>query len=407
MNKDSVVIIGAGQAGFQVAHSLRQASYEGRITLIGNEKYLPYQRPPLSKAFLQGKMDDEGILLRQEDFYSKNTIDLMIGQHAENIDRLEKSVQLCTGSTLHYTHLVLATGASVRRLNIAGSDLDGVVYVRSLGDAKSLKIRMERAHNIVVIGAGFIGLEFAAVAAKLGKKITVVESQPRLMERAVAPIISHFFKQQHENHGVNFLLNAQVKNIAGEKGTVKFIELEDGQIILADMVVVGVGVVPNDQIAREAGLTCSNGIDVDTDLRTSDADIFAVGDCAYAHNIFAKVKMRVESVQNAVDQGKHVASRIMGDESPNKAVPWFWSDQYDFKLQMVGINTGYETTILRGNVENCKFSVFYYKKGGLVGIDTVNNGVDHMLGRKLIGQGLSVPPEAAADETVNLKIYLA
>lgn len=405
-NMDSVVIIGAGQAGFQVAHSLRQTSYGGKITLIGDEAYMPYQRPPLSKAYLQGGHDEESLLLRPADFYIQNNIEIMTGQRVEAVNRSEKYVQF-NSNKLNYTHLVLATGTRVRKLSIAGAELDGVVYIRSLDDAKNIKVRMETAHNIVVIGGGFIGLEFAAVARKFGKNVTIIEAQSRLMARAVAPLVSEYFREQHESHGANLIFNVQVKSIIGENNTVKYVELADGYQISADIVVVGIGVISNDELARDAGLACNNGIETDESLCTSDPAIYAIGDCACNYNVFANAKIRVESVQNAVDQAKHVASHIMGNQVSYKSVPWFWSDQYDLKLQMVGISIGFDKAVLRGSIENNKFSVFYYKQDMLISIDTVNRGADHMLGRRLIGQGLSVPPEIAADETVDLKIYLS
>ncbi len=406
MNTDSVVIIGAGQAGFQVAHSLRQASYSGNITLIGDETYLPYQRPPLSKAFLKGDQDEESLLLRQVDFYKQNKIELIIGQGIKTINRLEHYVQLGNGRQFQCRHLVFATGARVRRLDIPGADLDGVVYIRSLDDAKNIKTRMENAQNIVVIGGGFIGLEFAAIAIKLKKNITVIEAQSHLMARAVSPVMSDFFEEQHKNHGVKFYFNAHIKNILEENRSVKFVELVNGQLIPADMIVVGIGVVPNDQLAQDSGIACSNGIEVDAHLCTNDPDIYAVGDCAQHYNTFAKAKIRVESVQNAIDQAKYVAAHIMGDRSGYRSVPWFWSDQYDLKLQMVGINTGFDMTVLRGALESKRFSVFYYRQNTLIGIDSINQGADHMLGRKLLGQGINITPEIAADETIDLRIYL-
>jgi 3-phenylpropionate/trans-cinnamate dioxygenase ferredoxin reductase component len=405
LNTQSVIIIGAGQAGFQAAHSLRQGGFAGKITLVGDEPYLPYQRPPLSKAFMLGTQDEEGLLLRQPDFYVQNTIDITIKQRAIAIHRTQKHVQLTDGQQLQYDHLVLATGARVRKLELQGAELDGVFYMRSLDDAKDIKSRMESATNIIVIGGGFIGLEFAAVARKFGKNVTIIEAQSRLMARAVAPIMSEYFAQQHQAHGVNILLNTQIDSIIGHT-KVSGLKLKDGTIILADLVVVGIGVIANDTLAHEAGLTCKNGIVVDECLCTIDPAIYAIGDCVQHHNVFANAAIRVESVQNAIDQAKCVANNIMGEKIPYKAVPWFWSDQYDLKLQMVGINTGFDMAVTRGDSATRKFSVFMYKEGQLIGIDCVNRPADHMLGRKLIGQGLNVPPEIAQDETANLKAYL-
>ncbi len=406
MNTQSVIIIGAGQAGFQAAHSLRQGGFAGKITLIGDEAHLPYQRPPLSKAFMLGTQNEDGLLLRQPDFYAQNTIDIITNQRVSVIHRTQKHVQLNDGQTLRYDHLMLATGARVRKLEVQGAELDGVVYMRSLDNAKDIKARMETATNLVVIGGGFIGLEFAAVARKFDKNVTVIETQSRLMERAVAPLMSEFFREQHQNHGVNLLFDTQIDSILGGI-KVSGLKLKNGTIIPADMIVVGIGVVANDALAQEAGLPCQHGIIVDEYLTTADIAIYAIGDCVQYYNHFAQAQIRVESVQNAIDQAKCVAANIMGEKAPYKAVPWFWSDQYDLKLQMVGINTGFDLAVTRGDPATHKFSVFMYKESQLIGIDSVNRPSDHMLGRKLIGQGLNVPPEIAADENVDLKAYLS
>jgi 3-phenylpropionate/trans-cinnamate dioxygenase ferredoxin reductase component len=401
----SVIIIGAGQAGFQTAHSLRQGGFTGKITLIGDESHLPYQRPPLSKAFMLGAQDEGTLLLRQPDFYAQNSIDVIVNHRVEAINRTQKHVQLTNGQELHYDHLVLATGARARKLELEGEDLDGVMYMRSLNDGKDIKARMEHSTHIVVIGGGFIGLEFAAVSHKFGKNVTVIEAQSRLMARAVAPVMSDFFANQHQNHGVNLLLNTHIERIIGDT-KVSSIQLKNGEIIPADLVVVGIGVIANEELAQEARLTCQNGIVVDEYLCTNDPAIYAIGDCVQHYNAFAHATIRVESVQNAIDQAKCVATNIMGAKMPYKSVPWFWSDQYDLKLQMVGINTGFDVAVTRGDLASHKFSVFMYKEGQLIGIDSVNRPADHMLGRKLIGQELNVPPEIAQDETADLKAYL-
>jgi 3-phenylpropionate/trans-cinnamate dioxygenase ferredoxin reductase component len=405
LNTQSVIITGAGQAGFQAAHSLRQGGFTGKITLIGDEAHLPYQRPPLSKAYMLGTQNEEGLLLRQPDFYAQNTIDVIVNQRVAAINRAYKNVVLINGQVLNYDYLVLATGARVRKLQVQGKELDGVVYMRSLDDAQDIKTRMKTATNIVVIGGGFIGLEFAAVARKFCKNVTVIETQSRLMERAVAPLMSEFFKAQHQNHGVNLLFNTQIDAILGDT-KVSGLKLKNGMIIPADMIVVGIGVIANDALADEAGLPCQHGIIVDEYLATADLTIYAIGDCTQHYNHFAQAQIRVESVQNAIDQAKCVVSNIMGEKTRYKAVPWFWSDQYDLKLQMVGINTGFDLAVTRGDPATHKFSVFMYKQSQLIGIDTVNRPSDHMLGRKLIGQGLNVPPEIAADEDIDLKAYL-
>ncbi len=422
MSQLSVVVIGSGQGGFQVAHSLRQDGFAGRITLVGDEPYLPYQRPPLSKAYLLGKQDADGLLLRQPDFYAQEKIELSFPERVIAVDRVAKKVELASGKYIAYDNLVLATGARVRELPVEGASLenmrlentrlenkrlDGVFYMRTLDDAKAIERRLPQAKNIVVIGGGFIGLEFAAVARQLGKQVTVVEALPRLMARVVAPVMSNYFAGVHQAHGVDLRLGVGVTRLLDVNGKIESIELADGSLLPADLIVVGIGVIANDELASEAGLECQNGVLVDGYLRTGDPSIYAIGDCVQHENIFAGARIRVESVQNAVDQARSVASSILGNNAPYRSVPWFWSDQYDLKLQMVGISTGFDQTVLRGETASNRFSVFYYRQAKLIGIDSVNRAADHMLGRRLIGQGLSVPPEVAADEAADLKSYLA
>lgn len=400
------VIIGAGQAGFQVAASLRAEGYQEPVTLIGEEPHIPYQRPPLSKGFLLGKENHESVELRPLAFYRDHAIDLLTYETAISIDRAAGRVRLASGRAVSYDKLVLATGARNRLLPVSGATLDGVLYLRSLGEAAALKQRLDHAHQIIVVGGGFIGLEVAAVASTLGKQVTVLEALPRLMSRVVAPVISDFYLRLHSSRGVQVVCNAAVCEIVGSHGKAQSVKLSDGATHPADLVIVGIGVVPNSEIARAGGLKVANGIAVDEQVRTSDENIYAVGDCAEHPNRFATARIRLESVQNAADQGQCAAERILGRAGCYSAVPWFWTDQFDIKLQMVGISTDHDRAVTRGSAESRKLSVFYFKENRLIAIDSINRPLDHIIGRKLLAAGTSLTSEQAADESVDLKRFV-
>lgn len=401
-----VVIVGAGQGGFQVAASLRAHGYEAPITLIGDEPHLPYQRPPLSKDYLLGKQAIEKTDLRPRAFYETQRIELMVGERVSEINRGEidrenrgspnhSKVRLASGRSIPYSYLVLATGARVRTLPI-----DGALYLRGRDDAIQLKHRLDDARTVAIIGGGFIGLEVAAAARALGKRVTVVETQPRLMSRVVAPAISEFYRELHTGQGVEILFGAHA-------------------IPAADLVIAGIGVIPNDELARQAGLTTANGIAVDSYLRTSDENIYALGDCAEHDNPYAGDRVRLESVQNAVDQAKCVAANLIANVAggdgeqprpigqPYDAVPWFWTDQFDVKLQMAGLSAGCDQVVMRGDPGSRKFSVFYFKDGQFRAADSINRPADHMLARKLLAAKALVTPEQAAEEGFDLKSLLA
>ena len=397
------VIVGTGQAGFQTAASLRSEGYQEPVTLIGEEPHIPYQRPPLSKGFPLGTQDLESIELRPSKFYQDHDIYLMPGERVIAIDRTARFVNLAAGSRVPYDKLVLAVGARNRLLPIKGAELEGVLYLRSLDEALVLKERLNTAQQIVVIGGGFVGLELAAVACSLGKSVTVLEALPRLMSRVVAPIISEFYRELHSNKGVKIFCGAYVSEIAGSGGAVHEVVLSDGRIFPADLVLVGIGVVPNIELARDAGLRISNGITVDENLQTDDQNIFAIGDCAEHPCVFAGARIRLESVQNAADQAQSVAVAIAGRRDSYRALPWFWTDQFDIKLQMAGISQGHDQIVTRGNLEGRKLSVFYFRENRLVAIDSINRPLDHMIGRKLLAAAVPLTPEQAADESVDLK----
>jgi 3-phenylpropionate/trans-cinnamate dioxygenase ferredoxin reductase subunit len=403
MKSDGVVIVGAGQAGFQIAASLRGQGYEGRIALIGDEPNLPYQRPPLSKGFMTGQQNIEDTTLRPIAFYQSHRIDLVTGTKVTEIDRLDRSVSLASGRRVPYKALVLAVGARNRILSVKGAELDGICYLRTDTEGVEIQQRLEYARNIVVIGGGFIGLELAASAGTLGKSVRVLELQSRLMPRVVSPILSDFYRDLHISKGVEISLDVALSEISGLQGRVTKLVLSDGSVCPADLVLVGIGVVPNVELAGNAGLSVSDGVVVDAHLRTEDESIYAIGDCADHPNPFAGGRVRIESVQNAVDQAKCVAAAIVGRSDNYRAVPWFWTDQFDIKLQMAGLSRGYGRIVTRGEPESRKFSVFYFRDDRLAAVDSVNRPGDHLAGRKLIGAGTQITPEQAADLSVDLK----
>jgi 3-phenylpropionate/trans-cinnamate dioxygenase ferredoxin reductase subunit len=401
------VIVGAGQGGYQVAASLREAGYEAPVIIVGDEPVAPYQRPPLSKAYLLGEMTLDRLMLRPDSFYETRKIDLLLGDRVTQIDRSASRIHLASGSSLSYDHLVLAIGARNRLLPLEGADLDGVMYLRTLAESDAIHARFEAANTIVVIGAGFIGLELAAVASKFGKEVHVIEALPRVMSRAVSPAISQFYAEAHEAWGTTMHLNARLQKIDGKDGRVTGVSLADGRTIAADLVLVGIGIVPNVELAQEAGLKVDNGIVVDKHLVTADLAISAIGDCASFPDPNTHQHIRLESVQNAVDQARCVAKRITGNAEVYNAVPWFWSDQRDLKLQMVGLTNACDHTVIRGDAAARAFSVFCFQGEKLVGIESVNRGADHMFGRRLLAANESITPDEAADLSFDLKARLS
>ena len=387
-----VVIIGGGQGGYQTAASLRADGYQERITLISEEPGVPYQRPPLSKGFLLGKQEQRHAELRPASFYQTHKIDLVTGC-ATAIDRANRRVTLDSGAQIEYDTLVLATGARNRTLAHKN-----VFYLRTLSEAAEIRQRLSAAQDVVVIGGGFIGLEVAAAARTLGKQVTVIEAHVRLMARVVAPVVSEHFRSQHEQKGVDILLNSAVVGIGEHE-----VELRDGTRRPADLVIAGIGVAPNQELAREAGLLTGNGIIVDKHLRTADERIYAIGDCAEYPHPLAELRVRLESVQNAVDQAACVAKAVTGHGAPYTAVPWFWTDQFDIHMQMVGLPEGFDQVVTRGDPETRKFSVFYFRQGGLRAVDSINRPADHLTARKLIAAHAKLSPEQASDESFDLK----
>lgn len=406
MTDGPVIIVGAGHGGYQVAASLRQAGFAGRICLVNDEAHLPYQRPPLSKAYIKGSSGPESLMFRPAKFYEDQGIELIAGR-AVSINRAGRSVLLGSGQSLPYGHLVLATGARNRLLDLPNANLPDVKYLRILDDSEALRRIMPSKTRVVVIGAGFIGLEFAATARLKGLEVDVLELAPRVMARAVTAEVSEYFQARHREAGIRIHLGVQATSIEAEDGKVTGVSLSDGRHLPADLVVVGVGVLPNIELAAEAGLPVAAGIVVDEFLSTSDPNISAIGDCALFASPRFGGSLRVESVQNATDQARCLAARLTGDAKPYDGHPWFWSDQGDDKLQMAGLTTGYDRVVLRGDPAKKAFSAFCYHGDRLLGIESVNRAGDHMFGRRLQAMDRSITPEQAADESFDLKSALA
>ncbi|WP_439405324.1 NAD(P)/FAD-dependent oxidoreductase [Bradyrhizobium sp. DASA03076] len=406
MTEGPVIIVGAGHGGYQVAASLRQAGFAERICLINDEAHLPYQRPPLSKAYIKGSAGPESLMFRPEKFYQDQKIELISGR-AVSIDRAARKLLLASSETLPYGHLVLATGARNRLLDLPNANLPDVKYLRILDESEALRAIIPSKTRVVVIGAGFIGLEFAATARIKGLDVDVLELAPRVMARAVTAEVSEYFQARHREAGIRIHLGVQATSIEAENGKVTGVSLSDGRHLPADLVVVGVGVLPNIELAAEAGLPVAAGIIVDEYLSTADPDISAIGDCALFASPRFGGSLRLESVQNATDHARCLAARLTGDKKPYDGHPWFWSDQGDDKLQIAGLTTGYDRVVLRGDPAKKAFSAFCYHGDRLLGIESINRAGDHMFGRRLQAMDRSITPEQAADESFDLKSALA
>jgi 3-phenylpropionate/trans-cinnamate dioxygenase ferredoxin reductase subunit len=400
-----VVIVGSGQAGFQAAVSLRENGHLGPISLVGDEHQLPYQRPPLSKKYLDGSQDADAVWLRPESFYKAHAVRLHRGDAVVAIDRSGRRAHLKSGRSLDYAHLVLALGARPSWPRLPGIDADNVHCLRTFDEADALRTRLTEHSRVVVIGAGFIGMEIAAMAASQGHRVTVIDVADRVMSRGVAPELSAHVTAVHESRGNTVLLSQVVAALHGGNG-VEAVELGDGQLIPADVVVVGVGVRPNTEVAEAAGLAIDNGIVVDDQLLTSDPRISAIGDCANYPSVHAGGRVRLESVQNAVDQARHVARRLSGQATcAYSEVPWFWTNQFDMRIQTAGIGGADDERLVRGDRANGKFSVFRFREGTLVAVESVGRPADHMAARKLLAQEWRPTPEQVAAEDFDLKKF--
>lgn len=401
MPTPTTVIVGAGHAGFQLAVSLRQSGYGGRVRLVNGEAELPYQRPPLSKTYLKGEGGLAALAFRPGKFFAEQDIELL-GERAVAINRAAKRLRLASGASLVYDHLVLATGAANRPLPLSDPRVP-VAYIRSFAETEELRLRLASARHVVVVGAGFIGLEFAATARARGLLVDVVELGPRLMARAASPELAAFFQARHEAAGVRFHLGAQIAAVAFDGGRIGGVTLDTGTRIAADCIVAGIGILPNTALAREAGLAVQSGIVVDEQLLTSDPNISAIGDVALFPCRHAGGMVRLESVQNATDQARCVAARLTGKPHAYDALPWFWSDQGSDKLQIAGLFNGFDHTIVRGSPRDNSFSVFCYKGEQLLAVESVNRAGDHVAGRKILGAGGNITPAQAADPAFDLR----
>jgi 3-phenylpropionate/trans-cinnamate dioxygenase ferredoxin reductase component len=402
------LVIGASQAGLQLAVSLRETGYAEPITLVGAEIHAPYQRPPLSKAYLHGNTELEQLWLRTPEFLAGQDITLVTGERVESVHLYSGgpagTATTASGRVLDFDRLALAVGARPRRLTVPGAHLDGVTYLRTADDATVLRELQSDAESVVVVGGGFIGLEAAAAARAQGKSVTVVEAADRLIGRAVAPVVSDFYRDAHLRRGVDIRLGAQVVSLGGKHNRVQAVQLSDGSRIPAELVIVGIGIEPRTELARQLGLASAGGIVVDRYARTSNPTVVAAGDCTVQpHPLTGEGRVRLESVQNAVSQAKTAAATIAGMRVPNDAVPWFWSDQYDLKLQIAGLSARHDEYVVRGDLDGEAFSVLYYRDGALLAVDAVNTPGDYMAVRKALSQGSTISSEAAADSAVALR----
>ena len=404
--KSRCIIIGASHAAAQLAPTLRQQGWTGSISMISNEYALPYHRPPLSKDFLAGTKTAEQILIRPAAVYKKCDVGITMGVTAAAIDRSNKQVLLEDGMALDYDKLVLTTGARVRKIDIPGVELNGVFYLRDLNDAQQIKMFTGANKRAVIIGGGYIGLETASALRKIGMQVTVLEAMPRILQRVTAPEVAAFYARIHSEEGVEIVADVQAVSISGDK-QVESVQCHDGTEYEADLVIIGVGVIPNTELAEQAGLEINNGIVVDEYARTSDEDILAAGDCTYHYNPIYQRHLRLESVQNALDQASVAASTICGNLKPYSALPWFWSDQYDLKLQIAGLSQGYTDVIVRGDIDGSRsFAAFYMREGKLLAVDAVNRPQEFMFGKRLIMQGNQLDPAQLADDSLSLKTLL-
>lgn len=399
---ERVVIVGAGHAAGQVVATLKQKKYEGDICLIGEEAYLPYQRPPLSKKYLAGELPAERLHFKADSFYDEPNIEIHLNTRIDSLDRGNKTVRSSAGEEFLYDKLVMSLGAHARHIDLPGVELEGVHYLRTIRDVDSIRKKFAPGCRLVIVGAGYIGLEVAAVAAQKRLDVTVVEMLDRVMSRVVSQQVSEFYQKEHSDHGVNLLLSTGIKGFAGN-GHLQAVDLTDGTQLPAELVIIGIGVVPNTELAADAGLEVSNGIVVNDRCQTSDSDVYAVGDCTFHPNEVLGCRLRLESVHNALEQAKTAAANICGEDERYAQVPWFWSDQYDLKLQIAGLSQDYDRTILRGNPQERAFSCLYLRDGRLIAVDAVNSPKDFMQSKKLIADHAVIDPDLLSDSNIELK----
>ncbi|MCP5178339.1 MAG: FAD-dependent oxidoreductase [Pseudomonadales bacterium] len=400
----TVVIIGAGHAAGQAAASLRQDGHDGPIVILGDEPYIPYQRPPLSKQYLSGEQGLDRVYLRPQKFYDDKHIDLRTGVTVDAIDRNARTVHTTAGDTIAWDKLIIATGSRVRRLTAPGSDLAGIHYLRTVTDVDGLRGDIVAGKKLVIVGGGYIGLEVASVAVTAGMEVHVIEMEARILQRVTTPEMSAYYHQLHTSRGVHIHTGMGVLGFTGEKGRVTAVNVPDGSFA-ADAVLVGIGIIPNVELARDAGLECDNGIVVDDHCRTSDPDIYAIGDCTNHPNPLLGRRLRLESVPNAMEQARVTSGNIMGGDKVYAAIPWFWSDQYELKLQMVGFSADGNQQVLRGDMAANQFAMFYLKDGVVVAADAVNSPKEFMLCKQMIGK--AVDATRLGDPTADLKALIS
>jgi 3-phenylpropionate/trans-cinnamate dioxygenase ferredoxin reductase subunit len=404
-----ILIVGAGQAAAQAVETLRKKGHLGPLTVVGDEDLLPYQRPPLSKKYLSGAMERDRLLFRHADHYAQHAVDLRLGFAVSNLDRVAHRVEVADGSHFEYEKLLLATGGRPRPLPVAGSELAGVHYLRTVADVDRLRTEMRPGRRAVIIGGGYIGLEVASTCREAGLDVSVVEAADRVMSRVISPVVSRFYEAEHARHGARILLDARVVELvsgdppgAGNR-RVSAVRLADGRELPADFVLLAVGVVPADALARAAGLACDDGILVDEHCRTSDPSIWAAGDCTRQRNLHFDLSVRLESVDNAFEQGTSAALNLLGLTTVHDKVPWFWSDQYDLRMVIVGLAAGHDQVVVRGDPAARAFSVCYLRRGELIAVETVNHIKDQMAARKLIPARARPDPAKLANDAIALK----
>ena len=398
---ENLLIIGAGQSAIQCISTLKKEGYSGSITLVGEEEHLPYQRPPLSKGFLEDSLNKERLYFKKLEFFTENKVQLYLGLSAEKLEIDNQKVYLSDNSVLEFDKLVFATGSRVRYLDFPGSELKSIFYLRDLDDAEAIKKDLETSENLVIIGAGYIGLEAAAIAAKKNKKVTIIEMADRVMNRTVDPQISEYYLNLHESYGVKFHFNTSLETINEVSNSLEVV-CSDGTEVKADSVLIGAGVVPNIELAEEAGINCDNGIIVNEFGQTNFKNIYACGDCTNHPNKILNKNLRLESVHNAMEQAKTVASSVMNNPMEYNQVPWFWSDQYDHKLQIVGLSGDHDVVTMRGNTNDAKFMLFYTKDEELIAVDAINNPKEFLISRKLVANKVKIKPKVISDLNTNL-----
>jgi 3-phenylpropionate/trans-cinnamate dioxygenase ferredoxin reductase subunit len=403
MTDNTVVIVGASHAAVQAIDTLRREGHAGRIVLVGDEPFLPYNRPPLSKKYFSGEMERDRLLLRSPTFYENSGVEVRLGVRATAIDPADQRLRLSNGDELHYERLLLCIGSRNRVLDVPGRELRGIHYLRTMADVDGIRAELATARRLVVVGAGYIGLEAAASARHLGLEVTVLEMADRPMNRVVAPEISEFYRARHEREGVQVLCNMSVTGFVGAPdGRVRAVLCGEREFA-CDFVIVGIGILPETTLPASAGLKCENGISVDEHCQTSDPHIYAAGDCTCHPSVRYGRRLRLESVDNAVEQAKTAALNICGKPARHEHVPWFWSDQYDLKLQIAGLSTGYDQTVVRGDPDSGKFALYYLAQGELLAVDAINSPRDFMTGKKWIAERKRPDPAKLADPDVDLK----